>query len=519
MFKILQLIPILLALNHDTEAFGADKNSWNQEAFLWPGPKGKGIHVKFSDSPADWSDLYSLVASKGFYTLGKLCVRGTFILYESPLFEVKTPNAFHIMSGIGKCSVISDSTKSIQLVGSMGRIKSSSITFFEKPYFGSVAHPTIFNVGSRFFRKMEHTLSMITSGIIPWTIQLKNGTRFCLKPQFDPTERNPICLVRDLRLLIDNSETPETIENPQIVRATQGCRKEITEELVFRIQDCLYLDKKNHTGKRPGNIIARSDDVEGRTLSADGLCGGNEERAKNVFALYKAAITRNFEFPMFIGWHKLGKNAWKFDILDYIFSIVEDHVPEDLIPFSYMNKMREFFVSKWATAWEKTADTHQDTFSLSDKEYSTLIRLLKYCKRRPSWTSEFRRSWALIQTMDQFNNVTSEGFRYNPSRNIIVEFVWLAGHMVGSLCHLDYAYKLPFWALYFRAFLELYMLPIVPEWKIPQEATELIFGGIDHVLEYKKFAMFTSKVQKAISLIEPLDRPAGLFEKMVTASN
>jgi len=91
---------------------------------------------------------------------------------------------------------------------------------------------------------------MITVGVIPWTIQLKNGTRFCIKPNFDPVEKTPICMVRDLRTLVGSIESPESdAEDTELVRATQGCKKDITEDLVFRIQDCLYWGEKNHTGK------------------------------------------------------------------------------------------------------------------------------------------------------------------------------------------------------------------------------------------------------------------------------
>ncbi|CAL8122987.1 unnamed protein product [Orchesella dallaii] len=498
---------------HKLTCYG--QNTEYQDASLWPGITGRGISLMYSEAPTEWSELYPLLNSNGFFTIGKLCVRGTFILYESPMYEVKTPNAFKIISGDGKCTVISEATQSIQVVGSVGRIKQPSITFFEKPNFGSEAHPTIVNVACRFFRKMEDTLSAITIGSVPWTLQLRNGTRICLKPHFDPQEKYPICLIRDFRQLLGTPEPEEDDDEPEVefVRASQGCRPGILEEVVYRLQDCHYWGEMDHTG-RTKDLITRSDDVEGRTLSVEGLCGGNDEKSKSLFALYKAAITNDFEYPMFIGMHKLGKNAWKLDILDYTFSIVQDIVTEDLIPMGFLNKVREFFISKLANVWEK--NTEEANFTLSEREYTSLIRLTKYCQRKPDWINEFRRAWGEIQVPEDLTSEIAEGFKHDPSRNIIVEFVWLAGHMVANLCHLDYAYRIPFWSLFLRAFRELYWNPVVPEWKIPQEATELIFGGIDHLMEYNKFAMFTTMVQKSIGLLEPLDFPEALLKKPKT---
>jgi len=132
--------------------------------------------------------------------------------------------------------------------------------------------------------------------------------------------------------------------------------------------------------------MPKSDDLAGRTLSVDGLCGGNDEKSKNLFALYKAASTRSFEFGGFIGMHKLGKNAWKLDILDNTFSIVEEVVTDDLIPRHVVNRFREFFVNKLAKVWENSKE-EDDKFSLSDREYSGLMRLIKYCRQKSDWTT------------------------------------------------------------------------------------------------------------------------------------
>lgn len=67
---------VIFALGHQltpTNSLAVDKKL--QDGWLYPGSVTNGIHLTYSEEP-DWSDLWKTMNEKGFFTLGKLCVKG-----------------------------------------------------------------------------------------------------------------------------------------------------------------------------------------------------------------------------------------------------------------------------------------------------------------------------------------------------------------------------------------------------------------------------------------------------------
>ncbi len=67
---------VILALAHQLtqiNTLAVDKKL--QDGWLYPGSVQNGIHLTYSEEP-DWSDLWQTMTEKGFFTLGKLCIKG-----------------------------------------------------------------------------------------------------------------------------------------------------------------------------------------------------------------------------------------------------------------------------------------------------------------------------------------------------------------------------------------------------------------------------------------------------------
>lgn len=147
----------------------------------------------------------------------------------------------------------------------MGHMYGPSITFFEKPYFGSAGVSTLNNVGASFFENMEYTRSAIVVGKAPWSVQFANGEKICLLPDFDPNEANPICFVKDFLTLLDSQcndtstedgnggnedddENESKINSTIMVRASQGCAGVTEPSSIYRLQDCQYFGRSKLKG-------------------------------------------------------------------------------------------------------------------------------------------------------------------------------------------------------------------------------------------------------------------------------
>ncbi len=106
------------------------------------------------------------------------------------------------------------------------------------------------------------------------------------------------------------------------------------------------------------------------------LCEGKEESDKYIYKLYKAVVTKTFDTDLIVGLDMVGKHSWKLDLLDWMFTIVTDIIADDIIPNSFLNKVRELFVHKLVTVWGN--ETEKDT-TLSERNYKTLLRLTEKC--------------------------------------------------------------------------------------------------------------------------------------------
>lgn len=106
------------------------------------------------------------------------------------------------------------------------------------------------------------------------------------------------------------------------------------------------------------------------------LCEGKEESDKYIFKLYKAVVTKTFDTDLIVGLDMVGKHSWKLDLLDWMFTIVTDIIADDIIPHSFLNKVRELFVHKLVTVWGN--ETEKET-TLSERNYKTLLRLTEKC--------------------------------------------------------------------------------------------------------------------------------------------
>lgn len=90
---------------------------------------------------------------------------------------------------------------------------------------------------------MEYTQSAIIMGNTPWTIELENGEKYCLLPDFDPKDEQLICLIKDFTQLLSLTEDTRVL----LKRATQGCADITDKESIQKIQDCLYWGKRDAT--------------------------------------------------------------------------------------------------------------------------------------------------------------------------------------------------------------------------------------------------------------------------------
>lgn len=148
----------------------------------------------------------------------------------------------------------------------MGHMYGPSITFFEKPYFGSAGVTALNNVGGNFFENMDHTRSAIVVGKAPWSIQLATGEKICLQPDFDPKEANPVCFVKDFLTMLETQCNDTSTEDNNVdddnedddekqsknnatilVRASQGCAGVTDEQFIYKLQDCQYWGRTKLT--------------------------------------------------------------------------------------------------------------------------------------------------------------------------------------------------------------------------------------------------------------------------------
>lgn len=117
------------------------------------------------------------------------------------------------------------------------------------------------------------------------------------------------------------------------------------------------------------------DGLDGRS-DIPKLCEGSEESDKYIFKLYKAVVTKTFDTDLIVGMDMVGKHSWKLDLLDWMFTIVIDVIADDVIPTSFLNKVRELFVHKLVTVWGNDTDS---CTTLSERNYKTLLRLTEKC--------------------------------------------------------------------------------------------------------------------------------------------
>lgn len=72
--------------------------------------------------------------------------------------------------------------------------------------------------------------------------------------------------------------------------------------------------------------------------------------------------------------------------------------------------------------------------------------------------------WQNIQTIDDFKNAINPEFMRRPKLDIIIEMVYIVGHMACYICHQDYMDNSHFWALFYNIFWSLYLQPVAFEW-------------------------------------------------------
>ncbi|CAL8118445.1 unnamed protein product [Orchesella dallaii] len=480
-----------------------------QDASIFPGLNVTGLRLPFTEL-GHFADIPKTLKDEGFLRMGLFCVkRGAFILYRQAQFLSKHGKDIKIASGENKCYNNMQGMQSAQPIGPIHLPKQDSITFYNNPMFGGAGVPTAKDVGLGFFSNMKKTIkSAILIGRQNWTIITQKGIKHCMRVKFDPKEKYPICLLPDL--MHTNMKMPGVF----LRKVRKGCKAEEVGSNIIEINNCQYWGGKVPRTK-PKFTVWGKDVEKGRSDSDTQCAGDGSEEMKETIRLYKALLTNAFDDLIILEWKDIGKVTWKLELLDTIFEIAMAAVPGSLVPFYYMNRIRELFIYQLAKAWKRLGDDGSVTDGkiglLTEYDYRSLAHLTRNCYGMmgvdgPLFQGIAENAWYRMAEPGQSENIVWRSLVRNKGNNIVIEMTWLLTNMVGGICHRLFGYVHNFWALYIHFITQMYLVPVVPEWsqKIPN--LDILLGG-DMNVKYNQLALFTSVSLDAANQLEPFKRP------------
>lgn len=499
-----------------------------------------GETIAWSSHP-DWSALGELLYGYGLMEIGLLCVKGAWLLYDKPMYEVNIDEKhnYKMLAGESTCEK-PGKILSMQPFGSQGVIDESSFTYFHKPNFGSKAYSLTrewslkdIQRESESNRKIE---SMITMGNDTWAITVQCGENprtFCVSPNpVYGSDGFPICSLNTLE------GTPLSGACNTLISVKMTCESSISETDTITISECRPFDVGNYGRmiKKPSakveaatptpvekpesrKVEQKPEGEEDVDITQFATCNADGTPSADLSDLLRSLEMRrdnNFNQDPMIVWTINNEDSYKSDLVDATFDIAIRVCPEDAVRASFLNIARELFMSELHESWKTTKSPEIDV-----SEMDFLLFSLRKCnvlleEDNNAGELEKRTMAALARGTADSSKHDFEAhemenmYKREKDDNLIFDITWLAANLVSTICHKTLHFTTNFWYQYVRTFQKTYLEPLASVWKgakMSNKRLEFIMSGLGVMRQYDGMLKCTNEAIGSVPNMHPFRKP------------